>query len=221
MPLDPAYPVERLRFMLEDSQAAGLLTEANVWQRLQLSYEGTVICCDEESEEIWGKKDQDLAHWLDEENLAYLIYTSGSSGRPKAVGVCHRSLIALLHWAQEVFSPEETAGVLASTSICFDLSVFEIFLPLSRGGRVVVVGNALELDGLECRDQLTLVIPVPSVLLEVLRMKAIPASVQVVNLAGEVLSPALARQVYERTTVKRLLICMGLPKIPLIRATPA
>ena len=209
VPLDPAYPVERLRFMLEDAQAAVLLTEANVWQRLQLSYEGTVICCDEESEEIWGEKDQDLAHWLDEENLAYLIYTSGSTGRPKAVGVCHRSLIALLHWAQEVFSPEETAGVLASTSICFDLSVFEIFLPLSRGGRVIVVGNALELDGLECRDQLTLVNTVPSVLLEVLRMKAIPASVQVVNLAGEVLSPALARQVYERTTVKRLLNLYG------------
>ena len=83
VPLDPAYPVERLRFMLEDAQAAVLLTEANVWQRLQLSYEGTVICCDEESEEIWGEKDQDVAHWLDEEYLAYLIYTSGSTGRPK------------------------------------------------------------------------------------------------------------------------------------------
>ena len=68
-------------------------------------------------------------------NLAYVIYTSGSTGRPKGVAIEHRSAVALVRWARREFPAEEPARVLASTSICFDLSVFELFVPLSLGGR--------------------------------------------------------------------------------------
>ena len=81
-------------------------------------------------------------------NLAYLIYTSGSTGRAKGVAIEHRSGVELLSWAQEIFSAEELDGVLASTSIAFDLSVFELFLPLSRGGKVVLAESALALPSL-------------------------------------------------------------------------
>ena len=58
--------------------------------------------------------------------LAYTIYTSGSTGRPKGVAITHRNVVALTYWSREVFSDEEFAGVLGSTSICFDMSIFEL-----------------------------------------------------------------------------------------------
>ena len=66
------------------------------------------------------------------DNLAYLIYTSGSTGRPKGVAIAHRQRRGLPHWALETFSAEELKGVLAATSLNFDLSVFELFAPLMQ-----------------------------------------------------------------------------------------
>lgn len=209
VPLDPAYPAERLRFMLEDAQAAVLLTQKEVSSRVDLTFAGRVIGWEQEWASINQESEENLTSGLDDENIAYLIYTSGSTGRPKAVGIRHASVAVLLHWAQGVFTEEETAGVLASTSICFDLSVFEIFVPLGRGGRVKVVANALELPTMAGRDEVTLVNTVPSAMAELLRQNAVPASVLVVNLAGEALPKALVRQVYERTTVRRLFNLYG------------
>ncbi|NJN99466.1 MAG: AMP-binding protein [Anaerolineales bacterium] len=95
------------------------------------------------------------------ENLAYVIYTSGSTGRPKGVAIEHRAAVSLVRWAGEAFSPAERQGVLFSTSVCFDLSVFELFVTLSRGGRVFLVENVLELAHLETGGALTLVNTVP------------------------------------------------------------
>src|SRR5438552_6740177 len=65
------------------------------------------------------------------EQLAYLLYTSGSSGTPKGVMLSHRNALGLLAWARRQYRPQELARVLASTSIGFDLAVFELFVPLS------------------------------------------------------------------------------------------
>src|SRR5439155_24394216 len=95
------------------------------------------------------------------ENLAYLIYTSGSTGRLKAVAIRHKSAAILMNWATEVFSSQVLRGVLASTSITFDLSVFEIFVPLSWGGKVIVAENALDLGSLWAANEVTLMNTVP------------------------------------------------------------
>jgi len=209
VPLDPEYPAERLDFILEDAQVAVLLTQQQALQKTDLSYAGRVICSEQELPAIGQQSAENLASCVDRENLAYLIYTSGSTGRPKAVGIRHGSVAALLHWAHQVFSEEETAGVLASTSMCFDLSVFEMFVPLTRGGRVLVVDNALKLTEMEGRDRVTLVNTVPSAMTELVRMNALPASVRVVNLAGEALSRTLANQVYEQASIERLFNLYG------------
>jgi non-ribosomal peptide synthetase component F len=78
---------------------------------------------------------------------AYLIYTSGSTGKPKGVLVEHRNTVALLAWARNHFDPQALCGILASTSVCFDLSIFEIFLPLTSGNTVVLVKDILEFRG--------------------------------------------------------------------------
>ncbi|MGH8772293.1 MAG: amino acid adenylation domain-containing protein, partial [Burkholderiales bacterium] len=145
-----------------------------------------------------GYPDTDPESNVEANNLAYVIYTSGSTGRPKGVAIEQRSAVALLSWAADTFAPEQWAGTLASTSICFDLSVFELFVPLSVGGAVILVKNALELPNLKCADQVTLVNTVPSAAVELLRIDGLPASVRTVNLAGEPLSTELVRQLYDQ-----------------------
>ena len=195
LPLDPNYPEERLAFMLEDGAVPVLLTQKGVplpRQRAKLVY------VDALERDFDGYPDTDPESRVEANNLAYVIYTSGSTGRPKGVAIEHRSAVALLSWAADIFAPEQWAGTLASTSICFDLSVFELFVPLSVGGAVILVKNALELPNLACADQVTLVNTVPSAAVELLRIDGIPVSVHTVNLAGEPLSTELVRQLYER-----------------------
>jgi amino acid adenylation domain-containing protein len=167
-----------------------------------------VVYVDEEREEIERESGEDLGERVEVENLAYVMYTSGSTGEPKGVAIEHRSVNMLMHWAREVYSPEELEGVLASTSICFDLSVFEIFVPLCWGGRVLLTANALSLPSWK-GEKVTLVNTVPSAMAELVRLKGIPSSVQVVNLAGEPLSESLAQKVYEQQGIKRVFNLYG------------
>src|SRR5207248_5372054 len=132
-------------------------------------------------------------------NLTYVIYTSGSTGQPKGVAIEHHSPVTFVHWARTLFSPEELSGVLASTSICFDLSVFEIFVPLSTGGKVILAENALQLAKLPAAGEVTLINTVPSAVAALIRSRAIPPSAKTGNLAAEPLDTALVKRIYEQT----------------------
>lgn len=208
VPMDPGYPQERLRWMLEDIQPAVLLTQSSL-EMLLPPFRGKIIRLDEEWEEISRRSSENPACEVSENNLAYVLYTSGSTGRPKSVGVHHSSVAVLMHWARKVFSAEELSGVLASTSICFDLSVFEIFAPLSWGGKVIVAGNVLELATISAREQVKLVNTVPSAMQELVRSHGLPQSVITVNLAGEALATTLVQHVYGIENIKRVLNLYG------------
>ncbi|HSF38226.1 MAG TPA: amino acid adenylation domain-containing protein, partial [Thermoanaerobaculia bacterium] len=184
VPLDPAYPAERLDFLVKDSGAAVILTD------------GAAVGV--------GAQPAAPLQTVGARNLAYLIYTSGSTGRPKGVAIEHRSAALFVRWAREVFSPEELSGVLASTSVTFDLSVFEIFVPLSFGGTVILAENALALPRLPARDEVRLINTVPSALAELLEGDGLPPSLVTVNLAGEALPRSLADRVYARPGIERL-----------------
>src|SRR4029079_3907452 len=99
---------------------------------------------------------------------------------------------------------EELSGVLLATSICFDLSVFEIFAPLSCGGSVIVADDALHLATHKAASAVTLINTVPSAMAELLRLKAVGANVLAVNLAGEALQGKLVQQIYNETGVRRV-----------------
>ncbi|HEY9421556.1 MAG TPA: amino acid adenylation domain-containing protein, partial [Thermoanaerobaculia bacterium] len=199
VPLDPNYPRERVAAILEDSAAPVVITESGLAERLP----GLRLVLVEDEEEGEDLREARTG------GLAYVIYTSGSTGRPKGVAIEHRSVSALMHWCREVFRPEELAGVLGSTSITFDMSVFEIFAPLCWGGTVILAENALELPKLPAAGEVTLVDTVPSAMAELVRQGAVPASVRTVNLGGEPLRGALARRVHELGTVERLLNLYG------------
>ncbi|HJP93409.1 MAG TPA: amino acid adenylation domain-containing protein [Pyrinomonadaceae bacterium] len=203
VPLDPSYPQPRLQFMLEDSAAEVVLTEHHLAARLP-HIKGKQICIDQEREQLAQESTERLRAESLPESLAYVIYTSGSTGRPKGVAIEHHSTVTMLQWAQTVYSREDLAAVLASTSICFDLSVFELFLPLSVGGTAVIAEDALQLASTEWQQELTLINTVPSAIAELLRLKGIPSSVRVVNLAGEPLPQTLVQQLYEQPTIERV-----------------
>ena len=154
--------------------------------------------------EIEQRSGADVAISPAPENLAYVIYTSGSTGRPKGVAITHANVVALLMWAQLTFTLKQLSGVLATTSISFDLSVFEIMAPLSKGGTVILAGDALQLPTLPNGIQITLINTVPSVIAEFLRIGQLPRSPLVINLAGEPLPGQLARQLYEQESVQQV-----------------
>ncbi|HOM90804.1 MAG TPA: condensation domain-containing protein, partial [Bacteroidia bacterium] len=141
VPLDPNYPSDRIAYIMSDAKAPLLITSSKYAK--QLGETGTrLICLDKEVTEISIEKTAKPDVKISCDQLAYIIYTSGSTGKPKGVAIEHRNAVALIDWAQTVYSSEELAGVLASTSICFDLSIFEIFFTLSSGGRIVLVKDA-------------------------------------------------------------------------------
>jgi amino acid adenylation domain-containing protein len=207
VPLDPKYPAERLSFMIEDAGAAVLITQEGLLNRIAGAAVREVIIVEQQS---WGdERTENPRSAATAENLAYVIYTSGSTGRPKGVAIEHHSAATLLYWARETFSPEELQGVLASTSICFDLSVFELFAPLGWGGKVILAENALALPNLAAKAEVRLINTVPSVMSELVRMRAIPDQVRVVNLAGEALQRQLVEQLYEQQTIERVVNLYG------------
>ncbi|MBD2345780.1 non-ribosomal peptide synthetase [Anabaena subtropica] len=206
VPLDPVYPQERLAFMLEDSQAKVLLTQSHLVELFAKS-SLHIVCIDRDSDLLSQQSRENLFSEVKPHSLAYVIYTSGSTGLPKGVAIAHQSCVALLTWSREVFTDDDLAGVLASTSICFDLSVFELFVPLSWGGKVILVENALYLPSLAA--EVSLVNTVPSIIAELLQVDGIPASVRTVNLAGEPLQNQLVQQIYQNHHIQKVFNLYG------------
>jgi amino acid adenylation domain-containing protein len=203
VPLDPDYPADRVTHMLSDAATPILLTSRKV-QFIAPEASVERIYLDDDWEHIASESTTNLESLAGPENLAYVIYTSGSTGRPKGVGITHRSAVSFLNWADEVFPEECREGLLAATSICFDLSIFELFLPLCFGGRIILIDNILALPDLPQSDAVRLINTVPSAIRELLREDDLPHSAAVVNLAGEALSLDLARKLYATLPEHRL-----------------
>jgi amino acid adenylation domain-containing protein len=208
IPLDPAYPKDRLAYMLSDSRARAVITQTDLAAAFDDS-DVELIDPDADAETIASQPSTDLEGGATNTDLAYVIYTSGSTGLPKGVAIEHASAGTLVHWARTLFSDDEIAGVLASTSVCFDLSVFEMFFPLAFGGSLILADTALDVASIPARDEVTLVNTVPSAAAEIMRADSMPASVLTVCLAGEPLPTRLVDQIYDRTPVRRVFDLYG------------
>ncbi len=211
VPMDPAYPAERVELMIEDSRMPAIVTGGAPAGRLPgaLATQGVRVLDVAAPTEGDSPERPPRAARTTPDHLAYLIYTSGSTGRPKGVAITHRNASAMLAWAVGEFSERELSGVLASTSVCFDLSVFEIFAPLVRGGRAILADNALALGSLPAAGEVTLINTVPSAIAELCQAGALPPSVATVNLAGEPLRKRLVDAVYAAGPVERVLNLYG------------
>ncbi|MGH7580839.1 MAG: non-ribosomal peptide synthetase, partial [Gemmatimonadales bacterium] len=199
VPLDPSYPQERLRFLLRDAEVAVLLTEGRLRESLPSGDTAAIVCLEPDLASIAGEPDEPVRSGVTAAHLAYVIYTSGSTGTPKGVGISHRSAVAFLNWARQTTPSAAGARVLATTSINFDLSVYEIFGTLSWGGTVLLLRTALELPerpDLRVPGAATLLNTVPSVAAALVRLGALPPGLARVNLAGEPVSRILVEALY-------------------------
>ncbi len=154
LPLDAAYPRERLAFMLEDSEAPLVITRPGLVDSLppQLAQ---VVSLDEIASALEMESAENPLPQRTGDDLAYVIYTSGSTGMPKGVQIPHRAVVNFLKSMS--VEPGLTAHdtLLAVTTLAFDISVLELFLPLSVGARVVIVNRETAADGGRLSAELT------------------------------------------------------------------
>jgi amino acid adenylation domain-containing protein len=199
LPVDPGYPADRIAFMLADARPVLLVTTSA--EGLSMPGVAAVVLDDDATRtDLRGRPAADVA---DNERIgaprpghpAYVIYTSGSTGRPKGVVVTHRSAADLVAWAVAEIGPAALSRVVASTSLNFDVSVFEIFAPLACGGAIYLVRDLLALADDELPGPASLISGVPSVMDHLLAAGNPRAEPDMVVLAGEALTAATARSV--------------------------
>lgn len=203
VPLDPAYPQQRLEYILSDTRPVAVVTKQSVSSKLPRK--APLIVLDAQRHEIEHEAATNLGRAPDvsDSSLAYVIYTSGSTGQPKGVAIEHRNAVNLICWAHDTLDAEMFEETLLSTSLNFDLSVYECFVPLACGGSVRVVENALSV--VDAPGRVTLVNTVPSAIRAVMDSGRIPATTRVVNLAGEPLKQDVVERIFAESTVD--LVC--------------
>ncbi|WP_316159141.1 MULTISPECIES: non-ribosomal peptide synthetase [unclassified Bradyrhizobium] len=200
LPLDPDYPAERLAHMLSDSGARLLLTQAGLQDRFALALadsgaEAWLLDRDDDA----GDADN-LGSTIHPESLAYVIYTSGSTGLPKGVMVRHGAVTNFLATMAEQPGIASDDRVLALTSLSFDIAVLELWLPLTRGARIVLADRASAQDptalkAIVARHGVTMIQATPSSWRMLLDHDgtALPRRCRVLC-GGEALAPDLARR---------------------------
>jgi len=140
LPLDPAYPADRVAFMLEDSAAPIVITQGRLVDRLPATTAKT-LRIDLDAVSFARLPDDNLEGGASPADLAYVIYTSGSTGRPKGVMIEHRNVVNFFLGMDERIGGDGPGTWLAVTSISFDISVLELFWTLTRGFHVVIQGD--------------------------------------------------------------------------------
>ena len=140
VPLDPAYPAERLSFMIRDAETQLLLTEDNC-RHLLPAIGDRVICLDSDWTMLDREPAGNPAPLATPTDLAYVMYTSGSTGWPKGAMITHRGLVNYLWWAIKAYAVEAGCSVPVHSSISFDLTVTGLYPPLLVGGVVELLAE--------------------------------------------------------------------------------
>jgi amino acid adenylation domain-containing protein len=146
LPLDPAHPKDRLSYMLTDSQAAMLVTQARLIDDLP-ACPMNILCLDSDWACIAEQDDYDLEPVAEPDNLAYIIYTSGSTGQPKGVLVPHIGVCNAAEATSRAFPIQPESRILQFSSLSFDASAFEIVMALRAGATLCLEGQESLLPG--------------------------------------------------------------------------
>ncbi len=207
LPLDPAYPTERLAFILQDTQAPVLLTQAKMANDLPI-YQGQRLCLDSDWGMLAQANDQNPDVTVAPANLAYVIYTSGSTGKPKGVVVSHRNVVRLFTSTRHWFNFDENDVWTLFHSYAFDFSVWELWGALLYGGRLVVVPYWISRSfeafyQLLCRENVTVLNQTPSAFRQLIRAEetigvAPDLALRLVIFGGEALELQSLRPWFER-----------------------
>ena len=202
VPVDPDYPSDRVRFMIEDAEAPVLLTQQKLVDGLPTVH-ASVLCVDSEWDQLSTLDSSPLELRTNADCLAYVIYTSGSTGKPKGAMNAHRGICNRLLWMRDQYDVDSRDSVLQKTPISFDVSVWELFLPLICGARLVLAkpGGHREpryLVQLIQDSDVTLIHFVPSMLRLILEEPDLAActSLRHVICSGEALPPSMQQRFF-------------------------
>jgi amino acid adenylation domain-containing protein len=194
VPLDPNYPLDRLNFMISDSQVPILLTQKHLVPTL--SKQQAMVCLDADWSGIEQHSNENLQCTTKSTDLAYIIYTSGSTGTPKGVMLPHQGLCNLVHVQAKLFDVQPTSKVLQFASFSFDASIWEIVMALGAGATLYIdskdalLGEAL-FNYLQAQEITHVTLPPAA--LAVLPLKPLP-KLNTMIVAGETCPPELIRQ---------------------------
>jgi amino acid adenylation domain-containing protein/non-ribosomal peptide synthase protein (TIGR01720 family) len=208
VPIDPAYPKQRIAFMLADAGAAVWLTLQSLAESLPQT-DARVICLDADWHHLAGESDENVTSEVTAGNLAYVIYTSGSTGNPKGAMNRHGAVCNRLIWMADEYGIAEADRILQKTPFSFDVSVWEFFLPLISGARLVMARPGGHYDSdylvrLVGEQAVTMLHFVPSMLQAFLDEPgaASISSVRHVICSGEALAINLQERFFERVQAK-------------------
>ncbi|MCR8844949.1 amino acid adenylation domain-containing protein [Paenibacillus sp. SC116] len=137
VPLDPSLPINRIQYMMENAGVSLLLSTSNFKDDLA-NLSARIVCIDQEVIITDGYSGVEAVEIIPSNHPLYVIYTSGSTGKPKGVVVTHQNVVNRLQWMKEAYCVSDSDCVLQKASIGFDVSVWEIFLPLISGARLVL-----------------------------------------------------------------------------------
>ncbi|MBZ4376396.1 non-ribosomal peptide synthetase, partial [Corallococcus sp. AS-1-6] len=146
VPLDPAFPTERLAYMEEASGMPVLVSQRSL-ESLLPPHSARVVLLDGDAEAIASEDGSPLRDAAPPEAVAYVLFTSGSTGRPKGVQVPHAAVARFLAALRETIGMSSKDVLVAVTTLSFDIAVLELFLPLSVGGQVVIASRDIAVDG--------------------------------------------------------------------------
>jgi non-ribosomal peptide synthetase component F len=147
LPMDPSFPDDRLNFMFEDSEARVLITQKLLRNRFLQVADKPIILIDADKKKINKNSTEKPDIKLNSQTPIYTIYTSGSTGRPKGVKAYHKAVVNLIESMSKRPGIKEDDILLAVVTLSFDMSVYELFVPLSKGATVVVAGSQEMTDG--------------------------------------------------------------------------
>lgn len=150
VPLDPEYPRDRLRFMAEDAGVAIVLTSQGLSDRFD-SRACRMLCLDREQKRMAQEADHNLPPLATSQDLAYILYTSGSTGQPKGVEIPHRALVNFLCSMRQEPGCSAQDVMVSVTTLSFDIAGLEMYVPLLVGARVELVSRAIAMDGWKLR----------------------------------------------------------------------
>ncbi|MGL5794534.1 MAG: non-ribosomal peptide synthetase, partial [Waterburya sp.] len=195
LPLDPAYPQERINLIIEDAQISLLLTTQHLIAQLSTK-SVQAIAIDTEWHNISQQYNHNLTRYVNGANLAYVIYTSGSTGKPKGVEISHRSLVNFVQAAVQEYEINNRDRVLQFSTINFDASVEEIYPCLISGGTLVLrteeMGYSPSLLLQKCRDYGITILDLPTAFWHLLTMQLesdptleLSSSIRLVIIGGE------------------------------------
>ncbi|MED1910401.1 non-ribosomal peptide synthetase [Brevibacillus laterosporus] len=205
VPIDPDYPDERIRYMLEDSKANLVVTQSHLQERI--SFAGRLIPMDKES--AFHHERSNLESISGPTDLAYVIYTSGSTGKPKGVMILQHAVVNLLQGITNQIDFTQGKSLLSVTTISFDIFVLETLLSLSKGVRVVLASSLQQTDPRALRDviqkqQVDMIQMTPSRMQMLLSSEYIHClqGLQEIMLGGEALPAFLIKTLHENTQAR-------------------